>query len=288
MREKKKLRLKAWQIVLLSLIALFILYVGLGWNHQMKVQRYTLTSDKVTAPVRFVAITDFHSNTYGEGQSEILSAVAEEHPDAVLLVGDIFDERKDHEPAFRLIEALGKDYTCYFVTGNHDYWTEEIDGLLPLVEQADIRVLHGEIVLLEANGQTVQIAGLDDPEGEYYASEPLSIAGQISTIEQNLNSQLFSVLLYHRPEQIERLLGKQLDLVVSGHAHGGQWIVPGIFNGIYAPHQGLFPRYAGGRYDFADGTTMIVSRGLERETTKVPRLFNQPELLVIDIVPQKP
>ena len=93
------------------------------------------------------------------------------------------------------------------------------------------------------------------------------------------------VLLAHRPENIKCYLQYPFDLIVSGHAHGGQWRIPGLLNGLYAPHQGLFPRYAGGRYDF-DGATFLVSRGLARESTRVPRIFNRPELVIVDILPK--
>ena len=96
----------------------------------------------------------------------------------------------------------------------------------------------------------------------------------------------FSVLLAHRPERIEDYLQYPFDLIVSGHAHGGQWRIPGILNGLLAPNQGFFPPYAGGQYDFAD-TTLIVSRGLARESTRIPRIFNRPELVVIDLVPEQ-
>ena len=75
-----------------------------------------------------------------------------------------------------------------------------------------------------------------------------------------------------------------IDLIVSGHAHGGQWRIPGLINGLYAPHQGVFPQYAGGRYDL-DGSVLLVSRGLARESTRIPRLFNRPELMLAEIVP---
>ena len=92
----------------------------------------------------------------------------------------------------------------------------------------------------------------------------------------------YTILLAHRPEYYETYCNYSFDLVLCGHAHGGQWRIPYLINGLYAPNQGIFPKYAGGRYD-GDKTTMIVSRGLDIETTWVPRIFNRPELVIIDL-----
>ena len=96
----------------------------------------------------------------------------------------------------------------------------------------------------------------------------------------------YTILLAHRPERIGAYRQYPFDLVVSGHAHGGQWRIPGLLNGLYAPNQGLFPQYAGGCYD-EDGMAFVVSRGLARESTRIPRLFNPPELVVVDLVPEE-
>jgi len=96
----------------------------------------------------------------------------------------------------------------------------------------------------------------------------------------------FSLLLSHRPDMTDLYESLRFDLVVSGHAHGGQWRIPLLLNGLYAPHQGLFPRYAGGLYRL-NGTNLLVSRGLSRETTPLPRIFNRPEVVIVDIVPEK-
>lgn len=95
---------------------------------------------------------------------------------------------------------------------------------------------------------------------------------------------LYTILLAHRPEWIDLYGTYDFDLVLSGHAHGGQWRLPGLINGVFAPDQGMLPKYAGGKYG-VNGTTMIVSRGLARESTSVPRIFNRPELVVVDLVP---
>ena len=106
----------------------------------------------------------------------------------------------------------------------------------------------------------------------------------IEQVKENFHfEESFNILLIHRPENFEHYADLGFDLVLAGHAHGGQWRIPGLLNGLYCPGEGLFPKYAGGLYQI-DGTTMIVSRGLAKESNFVPRIFNRPELVIIDIV----
>lgn len=98
-----------------------------------------------------------------------------------------------------------------------------------------------------------------------------------------MDSADFTVLLAHRPELLAKYAQFPLDLVVSGHAHGGQVRIPGVLNGLYAPNQGWFPKLAGGAYT-QDGTTLIVSRGLAVRT-RLPRIFNRPEVVLVRCVP---
>ena len=128
---------------------------------------------------------------------------------------------------------------------------------------------------------TIWICGADDPLLDEIKGEGISVQ-QRRTARASVPEDAFSVLLSHRPELVEDYRELAFDLVVSGHAHGGQWRLPHLINGAYAPHQGILPDYAGGMYEL-DNTTLIVSRGLARETTLVPRIFNRPELVLVEI-----
>ena len=191
------------------------------------------------------------------------------------------------------MKQLAEMYPCYYVTGNHEYWSREIGTILDIIEGYGVTVLSGECDAIEINGQTINICGVDDPDVEVYLAEGVPIEWQLESAdeaakkaEETVGEELFTVLLSHRPELFELYQEYDFDLVLSGHAHGGQWRIPGVLNGLFAPDQGLFPEYAGGRYDYEDGT-MIVSRGLARESTPVPRIFNRPELVIVDIYGDK-
>ncbi|MCI8809034.1 MAG: metallophosphoesterase [Oscillibacter sp.] len=245
---------------------------------RLKVVEYTVISAKATAPVRLAVLSDLHNCRYGDGQQTLLKAVAAQSPDAVLLAGDIVDDKLPEENAWIVVEALAAVYPCFYVTGNHEWWSGGAERICCQMKAYGVTVLRGESVALTLNEQPITICGIDDPD----SGQSLK---QLERVGETVKGDALTVLIAHRPERISFYQQYSFDLVVCGHAHGGQWRIPGLLNGLYAPGQGLFPDYAGGRYDYAGGT-MLVSRGLARESTRVPRIFNRPELVIANIVPK--
>lgn len=264
-------RTKKAALALCALVALAALDV------RLRTVTYTILTPKVSAPVRLAVLSDLHSCVYGRGQRTLLEAAAAAGPDAVLMAGDMVDDAMPEEPAWTAIQALAAEYPCFYVTGNHEWWTGEAERICRRMEDLGVRVLRGEAVFTELNGQRLGLCGVDDPDSGTLETE-LKRAGA------DIGEEHFTVLLAHRPEKIGLYLEYPFDLVVSGHAHGGQWRLPGLVNGLFAPGQGLFPAYAGGCYAFG-GTSLVVSRGLARESTRIPRLFNRPEVVLVDILP---
>lgn len=229
-----------------------------------------------------VLLADLHSCAYGEGQKELLEAVDKASPDLVLLGGDILDDRLPPENAQRLMAGLAKKYPVFYVSGNHEYWTKKIGVLKNLVRAEGIPVLEGDMVSLNLRGQDLNICGADDPT---YIGKAASLR-QIAEARRQVDPKHFTLLLIHRPELFKKYAPMAFDLILSGHTHGGQWRIPGLLNGLYAPNQGFFPPYAGGLYR-EGAAAMVVSRGLAKESTRVPRVFNPPELVVIRLTPKK-
>ena len=183
--------------------------------------------------------------------------------------------------ALLTVKRLADRWPVYYASGNHEYRTGRLAEVKKLLTACGAVVLDGRCVRMAARGQMVQIGGIDDPEtGEE------NWQTQLSAASGGLDGSHFSILLTHRPERVADYAGSGFDLVLAGHAHGGQWRLPGLINGVLAPNQGLFPVYAGGRYELGNAT-LIVSRGLARESTRIPRLFNRPELVVVDVRPSK-
>lgn len=258
------------------------LLVWAGLDTSLTVQIYTVESGKVEAPVRLALLTDLHSCDYGEGQRELLDAVEKQDPDLVLLGGDIVDDGPEmpEERALATVEALAERWPTYYVTGNHEYRTGRAEEIKELLAGRGAVVLEGTCALVTVGEQTLQICGVDDP-----AVGAAVWQSQLEDVTVALEGDVCSILISHRPERVADYTGRGFDLVLSGHAHGGQWRIPLLGVGLIAPNQGLFPRYAGGTYDL-EGTTLVVSRGLARESTRIPRLYNPPEVVVVDLVPE--
>ena len=275
---------KRWKIWLaagavLAALAVWALWTGLA------VRTYTLETAKLDQPVRLLLLTDLHSTVHGREQQALIDLVRAQAPDAVLLSGDIADDEVPHRGTELLLEAVAGKYPCFYVTGNHEFWAEGTEEILEMFRRYGVTVLAGTWSDLTVRGQTIRIFGVDDPEGFEAAPGEAVPAGwleQWETCRSGLEEGTFSVLLSHRPELTELYRGSGFDLVVSGHANGGQVRVPLLLNGLYAPNQGFFPQYAGGLYDL-DGTALAVSRGLS--ISRLPRVFNPPEAVVIDLVP---
>lgn len=253
-----------------------------GLDTRLTVREYMVESGKLTGPVRLVLLTDLHGCDYGQDQGELLDMVEAQNPDLVLLGGDIVDDeaRMPEERSLATVEALAERWPVYYVTGNHEFWTGRVDAIREEISRRGAVVLAGECVQVTAAGQTLQLCGIDDPNVGERAWQR-----QLEDVTAALEEDRFSILLTHRPERVEDYTGRGFDLALAGHAHGGQWRLPGLINGLLAPNQGLFPPYAGGSYDLEE-TTLLVSRGLARESTRVPRFFNPPEVVVVELVPE--
>lgn len=284
-RGKQRIRYKKITAFILLFILMGIL-ICFAFDIRLSTVFYTVETDKIKGTVRLAFLSDLHSCAYGTGMRELIEAIEIQKPDAVLLGGDIFDDALPHDNTEVLLKTITKNYPCFYVTGNHEYWSDDVKEIFALLSAYDVTVLQGDGQTVACNGNLMNICGIDDPEAGDYTGEKDFVQRQLENLRVFGENGFFTVLLAHRPEEIAVYLQYPFDLVLSGHAHGGQWRIPGILNGVFSPGEGWFPRYAGGQYFFED-TSMIVSRGLARESTKVPRIFNRPELVIIDIVPEK-
>lgn len=266
------------------IIILVIVLALLAFDVRLKTVHYTITSDKISKPVRLALITDLHSCKYGAGQKTLIDAVNKEKPDIVLLGGDIFDDEIPDDNTKVFLSAIAKLYPCYYVTGNHEYWSMRSGEMLEWLHEHGIEDIGGKIIRTNINGNDISISGLNDPDQARYTGDGLGIKTELDEITKYMDAATFNVLLTHRPSFVSLYKDRGYELILAGHAHGGQWRIPGILNGTFAPDEGWLPKYAGGRYSLGSGTEMIVSRGLARESTRVPRIFNRPELVIIDLM----
>lgn len=267
---------------ILPVLAILVALALIALDERLILRTYTVASPKLTAEVRLAVVTDFHSS---DNADDVATMVASCAPDSVLLVGDLFDDDTQNRPPERtlsLMRQLSAQYPCYYVSGNHEAWTGEMDALYQQTEDAGVTVLRMSSGVLTVRGQRIALCGIPDPYEMVFSGAP-DTEEQLRQALENVDSADFTVLLAHRPELLAKYAQFPLDLVVSGHAHGGQVRIPGVLNGLYAPNQGWFPKLAGGAYT-QDGTTLIVSRGLAVRT-RLPRIFNRPEVVLVRCVP---
>lgn len=274
------MRKKHWWI--LPVLAILVVLTLIALDERLILRTYTVVSPKLTAEVRLAVVTDFHSS---DNADDVVAMVTSCAPDAVLMVGDMFDDDIANRPTERtlsLMRQLSAQYPCYYVSGNHEAWTGEMDALYQQTEEAGVTVLRMSSGVLTVRGQRIALCGIPDPYEMVFSGAP-DTEEQLRQALEDVDSADFTVLLAHRPELLAKYAQFPLDLVVSGHAHGGHVRIPGVLNGLYAPNQGWFPKLAGGAYT-QDGTTLIVSRGLAVRT-RLPRIFNRPEVVLVRCVP---
>ncbi|MBR1528291.1 MAG: metallophosphoesterase [Oscillospiraceae bacterium] len=275
-KNKKKIRL--------MLLAVLLIFIIPGLDQRLYLRKYEMDSDKIQTPVRIVLLTDLHSCYYGKNQERLLQAIASQNPDMITLAGDIFDDQLPDENTETVLKAVSEKYPCCYVTGNHEGWCtkEKFQKNMQFLKDHHIMILAGKSEILEIQKQKLIISGIDDPDSLAYSENKNNTEQQMQGLNPDSQEQTYHILLSHRPELFPEYQNLNFDLVLCGHAHGGQWRIPYLLNGLYAPNQGLFPEYAGGLYQSGQ-MTMIVSRGLARESTKLPRFYNRPELVVIDL-----
>lgn len=258
--------------IVVGLGALFIA----GVDNSMTTTTYKIETEKLKEPIRVALLTDLHSEIYGENQADLIAEINRHNPDIICMVGDIADDRAPHDGTILLLEGIASRYPCFYVTGNHEFWSGEVNEIKDFFRRCGVRVFEGEHETIEISGQTINICGVDDPEiGESNYMQ------QLEDAFTSIDSSNYTILLSHRPERFVQQAEYDYDVILSGHAHGGQVRIPFI-GGLYSPDQGIFPNYTSGMYTLED-TQMLVSRGLSREVYMVPRLFNAPELIILEI-----
>lgn len=243
--NKKKLK-----VVFSFVAALFIaLIIWIAWgNRALELNTYIISSTRLPkefSGYRIAHISDLHNAEMGENNEKLLKMIQNAKPDIIVMTGDLIDsENTDVTIALHFAEEAVKIAPCYYVTGNHEARKSEafyLDFESKLID-AGIGVLHDSEVIIEENGASISIIGIDDPNyseafggGIGNSMAPECISG-LATIDG------FTILLSHRPEFFKQYVRANIDLVLSGHAHGGQFRLPFV-GGLVAPNQGLFPEY---------------------------------------------
>lgn len=223
---------------------------------------------------RIAHVSDLHNTQMGDENEKLLSLIKSANPDIIALTGDIIDSRDtDVDIALDFVKNAVEIAPCYYVTGNHEARVgADFEKLESGLGELGVMVLRNDKTALEYGGEKITIIGLDD---RAFGIDVDRILESLSCEEDS-----FTLLFSHRPELFDTYVKNEIDLTLSGHAHGGQIRLPFV-GGIVAPGQGLFPKYDAGLYTEGD-SKMVVSRGIGNSIVPL-RFNNRPEVILIEL-----
>lgn len=272
--------------ILLILCLILDIIVSSNW---LVVREYTFDSSKVEESFKAVLISDLHGHEFGTGNEDLIRKIAEEEPDIIMMDGDFIDSGDSTDKIETLIYNLSSIAPVYFALGNQEYDYIETTGvdLVNVIEQAGAIVLDENYVDVTINGQIIRIGGLYDyafaNDGSASTDEDLMDPKVYSFLKDFEDTQSLTIMMSHRPDSFifgEASTTWHIDLVVSGHTHGGQVRLP-VLGGLWAPEQGFFPTYDMGMFE-KDLIYIVITSGLGSKTEMMPRLNNPPEITIIN------
>ncbi len=272
-------------IALFLLAVMIICIMGTWGNVALQTTEYKI-DNILRLPASFdgfciAQISDFHNTVIGNDNKYIIEAVKKSKPDIICFTGDLIDSyHTDIDISLKFVYEMVKIAPCYYVTGNHEQRISQYPVFKAELINAGVTVLEDDFAYIERLNEKIKIIGIDDPSFEAkYNKNAASVVNQ-KLAKLNTDEDVYTILLSHRPDLINVYSLYNLDLVLSGHAHGGQFRIPFI-GGLYAPQQGLFPKYDAGCFK-SGSTTVVVSRGIGNSVVPL-RLNNRPELVLVKL-----
>ncbi len=272
------------------IIAAVCLAVWIVWdNKRIVVTAFEINSGRLPEAFdgyRIVHVSDLHNDEFGEKNEKLLAKIKEQKPDMIAITGDLLDSRRtDIEKALNFAKGAAQIAPCYYVTGNHESrMPKEYRELEKGMVEAGVIVLRNKTTIIEKADEQITLIGIDDPRF-VIATDKVEkmerILGETLTeLQKDTPEEDFTLLLSHRPELFDLYCAQDLDVVLSGHVHGGQFRLPFI-GGIIGPGQGILPDYDAGLYT-EENTCMVLSRGLGQSIVPF-RINNPPELVVVTL-----
>lgn len=265
-------------LIILAAAAVLIIAFCIWQNNDIVTTEMEFTSKDAPSAFddfRILQVSDLQNKQFGREQQRLLELSKQAVPDIIVITGDLMDGHSNEmESAMEYAEGAVDIAPVYFISGNHEWLSGRYEELIERLAAAGVTVLDNSSAALESNGEIIELLGLKDPTfggDEQFLKQLKVLAADKSG---------FRILLSHHPEYIEAYAKYDIDLVFSGHAHGGQIRLPFI-GGLFAPGQGFFPKYTSGLYKVGE-TSMAVSRGLGNSNFPL-RVFNRPELVVVTL-----
>ena len=291
MRKRKKKHFGAW--FLLGLFLIFFVFEWVYSNNAIVVSSYHLTEGEYIKPIRIVFLSDLHGKCFGKNNCRLIKKLNEQKPDAIAFVGDIFDRDADEKQIQNMCSLLSdatKIAPVFFSLGNHEY-SFISNGHFDLMEdisKTGVIFIDDNYVDIEFGGTQVRIGGYMGyyPHPHMMTKDKQRIRKERQFFEDFEDTDRYKILLNHIPtswldwKYIDK---REVDLVLSGHYHGGVIRIPIIEQGLYAPYVGKFPPFTKGIY-VGEKATCILTTGMSG-SYGIPRFFNPLEICVVDIQP---
>ena len=286
--KRRFFKLKLVGIIVLLLVAALVLTVGVNMiiNRNFSVSFYQITSEKVSDNIRIVELSDLHNNEFGGNNSKLISKIESLHPDIIVYAGDMMNEQNsDYSVLFSLSDELSKIAPIYACYGNNELDQQLFydDNFRTQLESHNVTLLSNEAMDVEIKNTVIQLIAVSDNAEQF--DVPTNNAKKfLNSLQPTDNCR---ICLTHYPELFnDKLLNRDIDIAFTGHAHGGLIRIP-HFGGLYSTGEGFLPRFTAGVVQVEDGAQVVVSRGLgESDETygiRIPRINNQPELVVVDV-----
>ncbi len=280
MKSKKKM-------IIITICILACIGFCFWQNNALEVTNYTYSSDEIPLSFdgyRIVQISDLHNKNFGKQPNRLIKEIQSLQPDMIVVTGDIIDSNHTNiETAIAFLNETVSIAPCYYITGNHELWLEETvrTELMERIAKTGTVILNDETIDIVADSdsnidstavETFTLVGLDDGS---------LLGNTLQTLTKDIDKDQFILLLAHEPQNLMFYSKENVDLILSGHAHGGQFRLPGI-GGLVAPDQGFLPKYTEGLHT-ENGVSMIISRGIGNSIVPI-RIFNRPEIVCVEFV----
>lgn len=288
-RLMRKLSRRVKVMIILALLIIGCIIFSIWQNNSIVISKFDYNSFIISEEFnnfKIVHISDLHNKVFGKEQDKLIEKVEALEPDIIVITGDLIDRRRYNlEKSMYFINSAVEIAPVYYVSGNHEAWSGRFPEIEERLIESGVKIIDDSETEIRRGNSSIKLLGLSDPD--FLTSDYID-GTDTSKLEENLirlsEGEEFKILLSHRPELFELYSDNNIDMIFSGHAHGGQIRLPFI-GGLIAPDQGLFPKYTAGRYT-SNTSTMYVSRGLGNSLFPV-RVFNRPEIISVTLKSDK-
>ena len=278
--------IKRLVIILFILILACLASIWISYNW-LTVTHFTVRSSKISEPFRIVLVSDLHEHQFGRDNEKLAEKIREQSPDLIIIDGDMINgDSENADTAVELVRALKEAAPVYYSFGNHEYSYMEAghEDLTEELEAAGAVVLNYQSIDIDVKGNPVRLGGLYEYGFETGMQSEEENERAIPYLEEYADTDRYLIMCAHRPESFYPWdMADQwgIDLVLSGHLHGGQVIIPGV-GGLYNSLDGFFPKFDYGQYKLGD-SDMVITRGLGSNPKMLPRFNNPPEIAVVEV-----